>query len=111
MATNGIISIIKDGTVIMKLIAGSEGSNAAVAAKRIEKAWPVSLEDAYHLALSESFGHENNLVVMDKDHAIYRPIETDDEEINERYFKTFSEPEFNPRWDCGNSGHIELINI
>jgi hypothetical protein len=108
MATQGLVTIVKDGHVAMKFIAGSDGMNAIVLEREIRKLGRVpSLVEGYELALGADFGSEDSLVVMG-----IEGIETQaPEELHERYRATFQDPRFNPRWESGTADYVKIVRL
>jgi hypothetical protein len=109
MATQGLVSVRKDGKVIMKFVAGSNGFNATKVAAAIRRKGevPKSLLLAYEMATKCGFGSEDNLVIMDDINIEFHG----DEQLPERYRKTFSQPEFNPRWDLGIADYMKVVDL
>lgn len=107
MATQGLVTIIKDKKVFIKVVSGCNGFNAKNLAESIKTLKLQTIEEIYDQALKDKFGCTACLVVYDKNHA----IKMDDEKLSGLYTKTFNKPKFNPRWDCGTADCIEIINI
>lgn len=107
MATQGIVSIVSDGKVIIKLITGSNGSEANKLKEQLEKSWPLDINKAYEIALNFEFGSTDSLVAMDKDNIIFHG----EGNIGDRYRDTFNDPRFNPRWEYGLADEIEILQV
>jgi hypothetical protein len=106
MGTQGLVTIMSDKRVLMKVVAGCDGYNAKKLAVLIEKSWPVSKEDAIKLAVKTKFGCPDCLVVItDQD------TQEGSEELGLLYFKTFQKPKFNPRWKHGTAPYTKVIKI
>jgi hypothetical protein len=106
MATQGIVSVIdKTGKTKIKIIAGCDGYNAKKLADHIKKEQLLDLQSIYDAALALDFGSKSSLVVINKDGFIYE----EDDELPERYFQTFDDPKFNPRWELGTAAYTEII--
>ena len=112
MATQGLVTIVKGGVVVLKFITGSDGQNeVALAAelrkfgKRTRKVLPTRAE-AYELARRVGFGSSATLVVMDGEGVEFRG----EGDLHERYRRTFLKPRFNPRWEHGTAPHVRVIN-
>ena len=106
--TQGIVTVVKDGKVIIKIITGSDGKKAAKLAKRIEKDSTLkSAKDLYALAIKIGFGGEDSLVVLTETKTFHKT----GERINRRYRQTFNQPEFNPRWKEGTAEHVKVVNL
>lgn len=115
MGTQGIVSIVINDHVVMKAIAGCNGFNAKVIASVIHRA-PELRADIYafyDLAQRLKFGCTECLVVMDQD-----TLKTghgdeigDSPDDPQRYFDTFADPAFNPRWAPGTADYVEIVYI
>src|SRR5689334_14916392 len=65
MATQGLVTIRKDGRVAMKLITGCGGMNARALAASLRKGAEVpAVAKAYDMAIAHHFGEQSCLVVM-----------------------------------------------
>ncbi len=106
MATQGLISIVKNKETIIKIVVGCDGYNIEKVVAALKKEKPRTLEEIYDLCLSLDFGSESSLVVMDKNNFIYK----EDDELPERYHSTFSDPKFNPRWEYGTVAYYQEIS-
>lgn len=111
MATQGIISIVKENKVIFKCVAGCNGYNASDTANALKKLNPkeYDLKTIYDVCLINNFGcahgcltvqSENDFMAFDKD-----------DELPELYKEKFNDPNFNPRWKHGIAAHTEIIKI
>ncbi|MDQ5893681.1 MAG: hypothetical protein QG640_693 [Patescibacteria group bacterium] len=107
--TQGLISIVQDGKVVMKIITGADGQCASKVAKAIKKLGHIpEPEEAYDLALRHGFGHESSLVVMNGKETFHK---TDTEGFEKGYRQTFDNPEFNPRWDHGTADYTQIVHL
>lgn len=114
MATQGIVSILNcDGSMFFKVVAGSNGSNAA---KLVEWAKATSgsilIEDVYKAALNLRFGSPCDLVVQESDGSFaYDGDEID--VIDGLYldYAKFLAPHFNPRWEAGTADYVEVVTL
>lgn len=106
MATQGLVTVVKDGRVVMKIITGSDGMHAPTLASVLKASRQVpQLEEAYKLALSLGFGSRGSLVVMNETQELFHG----DDDLSSLYRETFGQPEFNPRWKQGTADHIEVV--
>lgn len=105
--TQGLISVLSCNQVIMKIIVGCNGYNIKKVVEQIKKEWPINLEKAYEIAISNKFGSEDDLVVMDDNRALFNG----GGDLEPRYRETFTNPEFNPRWEIGISDNLEIIEV
>jgi hypothetical protein len=100
MATHGIVSVIKDGVVILKVIAGCNGWLASKLANQLKLAGNYDdLESIFKKALAIEFGSLETLVVMNAVTTFFSVNYS--EEPSPLYRKTFNNPRFNPRWESG----------
>ncbi len=105
--TQGIVSVLKDGSVILKCVAGCNGYNAAALAKRLKAERVETHTEAYHIARELDFGCADCLVVLGSD-LIRRANE---DTLRSAYRDTFGDPEWNPRWDIGTADHTVVVDI
>ena len=111
MATQGLVTVVSNKKVLMKIVTGSDGYNAKSFSEKLLEAWPLPIEKVYQLALKNSFGSEVNLVVIDKE-KIYAEGEFKNEsDVDELYRQTFDNPNFNPRWKDGVADYISIISV
>jgi hypothetical protein len=104
MATQGIVSLVRDGHVVAKVIAGCNGQEAENLATAIRQSGVQGAQEIYDLAISLHFGCEDCLVVMDR-----AGVVSGEMEIGELYSQTFDQPEFNPRWNIGIADFVEVV--
>lgn len=114
MATNGLVSIVKDGKTLMKVTAGFNGYEApvlrALIESNLEKA--TSPSEVFLMAQQVGFGCKECLVLMydDGKTCLY-----DESELFESEMKTlatnFDNPYWNGRSTTGYADYIEIINL
>lgn len=107
MATQGLVTVIDGGRVLMKVVTGSDGYNAKPVADRIRQSWPCTAQEAYQIALDGNFGNKDSLVVMTDSEVVSKT----DEDLSPRYRETFQQPQFNPRWPQGTAGYTEEVKV
>lgn len=112
MGKQGMISIIKDGNVITKIISGCNGNNTEIVVKEIIQYMshggdPECLEDIYRISEEKDMGCIDCLIVMSKDKFLYKGLE----DISNLYKEEFEDPKFNPRWECGIAGILFIIPV
>jgi len=112
MATQGILSVQRGSTVLMKFIAGSDGYNVTYLANDVrrfieDKGRLPTRGEAYELAVKAKLGDEASLVVMDEEGWEFRG----GDEIHPRYRETFQRPRFNPRWEWGTADYVRVIRL
>lgn len=108
--TNGIISVVKKGHVLAKIITGCDGNKlVGVVVDKIRKNPKIidSATDLYADVLSTGFGSKDSLIVMTKN-TIFHEC---NEEPDARYRETFNQARFNPRWENGSADFIEVVNL
>lgn len=105
--TQGLISVLSGDHVVMKIIVGCNGYNIKKVVEQIKKEWPINLEKAYEIALSNEFGSKDDLVVMDDNREVFNG----DGDLDLRYRETFTNSDFNPRWENGISDNLEIIEV
>lgn len=107
--TPGIISVTKDGKVVVKIIAGSDGMYALEVARDLRALGRVpTIEEAYDISKKRHLG-SCGLVVMDESRE--KSDFEDDGELHPRYRETFQNPRFNPRWEHGYTEFYEEIRF
>lgn len=107
MATQGLVTVLSDGRVVMKVVAGCNGYNAEKLAERLRNSWPVNIDQAYKTAEEVGFGAPDCRVVLTEDRERY----DGKDDLDPRYRATFPRPEFNPRWEHGTADHVIVINV
>ena len=105
-----LISVIFNGKVVMKIIAGSDGKNAEKVADLIKDGWPIDIHRAYDIAVYHEFGTYDTLVVMTKAGTEYLGIDPI-EGFSDIYRKTFSNPEFDPSKNLKTSDNVIIIEV
>lgn len=105
MATQGIVSVLENGEVKIKAIAGCDGYRAKELAQRIKEAEDIDIEKVHKLAEEISFGCNRCRFTMNSEEILPR------EPFSELYREKFEDPEFNPRWDLGTASYIILVEL
>lgn len=108
MATQGIVSVTRGGTVVAKVVVGMDGQRGALLADLIVKD-PGLAENAaalYEAAESVHFGPSASRVAMTEDATVF-----EDGEPPYRYRQTFSDPRFNPRWERGDGARTWIVEL
>lgn len=108
MATQGIVSIVRDGKVQFKAVAGCDGMNAPALAKAIRERPPASIDEFYSLCDHFGFGCAGCLVVQNADADKFMGA---DGPLSSDYCDKFSDPRFNQRWDYGTADYVEVVEI
>lgn len=111
MATQGIVSVMSDSTMLMKIVVGCDGYNAPKLAEAIRTLGVCpSAREAYVMAEQVGFGEMNCLVVVTREE-IYSKCAEEDALEKTLYRLKFHDPQFNPRWNVGAADYIELVHL
>lgn len=106
--TQGIVSVVKDGAVRLKIITGSDGMQAPKIAKAIREMGRVpTTDEAYNMAMRLGFGHKHSLVTMNETGERF----DGHGELHPLYRSSFADPRFNPRWEQGTADYIEVVEL
>lgn len=106
MATQGVISIVKDNKVLFKCVAGCNAMTAKKTARALKKLENPTIDEVYLVCLKNNFGCNDCTVVQSETE--YRQIDMEDG-LAPLYIEKFNDPEFNPRWNRGTSSYVEII--
>jgi hypothetical protein len=106
MATQGLVSVTRNGKVVAKAVAGCDGYNANKLAQAIQANGYFDAEIIAGVAKDVGFGCDDCLVVMDSQGSIIAG-----DEPGPLYRQQFSDPLFNPRWECGICAHTEVVEL
>lgn len=103
MATQGMITLTRNGQVVLKVVVGCNGGEVKKASDAIRELHPSKINDLeliYDSMIESEFGCENCLVVANGNRIFSKG---EDPDVLEKglYRKKFTEPEFNPRWVSG----------
>jgi len=106
--TQGLVTIVDDKeNTLFKIVVGSNGFNARKLAEFIIKEKVIEFSELDVAAEAVGFGSKSDRVVMMTPTKVISPV---DAKLDELYSKTFSDPEFNPRWECGIAEHVVIMN-
>lgn len=107
MATQGIVSVTRDGRAIVKAVAGCNGMQAGKLVEAIKaRRELVNAETVMLMAQRAFFGCPACLVVLDEQEALGAI-----DELPSLYRQTFDDPRFNPRWHRGTADYVEVVEI
>lgn len=107
MATQGLVTVVEDGAVVMKVVAGANGYNAEALGRWLEQNPRADGQAVYNHALAISFGSPQCLVVQTSaDHCVVDP---ENDGVPSSYRDHFHEPRFNPRWEHGTADHVVVV--
>ena len=111
MAT-GLLTIVKNGYVSMKIIAGQGGDNLPKITDEIKKAIEElgripTTNEAYDLALKTNFGSRDDLVVIDEEQITHETKKI----IPRRFRDTFPSSSLFPLWGFGNADFIKIMRL
>jgi hypothetical protein len=114
MSTQGILSITKRGTVLLKVVAGCNGYNIPHLAEALRKnpttnTYKILLE----LCADHGVGCDECLIVQDGNAFSMRGGNTFDpkDEGGQLYVDKFHDPRFNPRWELGTAEYVEIVEL
>lgn len=107
MATLGLVTVMSEKKVVMKIIAGSDGYFAPQLANKLKNSWPVDIKTAYEMARKIGFGGIEDLVVITESEVYFKG----DEDISPLYRETFTQMKFNPRWEIGEAENTIVIKV
>lgn len=110
MATNGIISIIKNDQVQIKCVAGCNGMEAEKTAKALSELQNPTIDEVYKVCLDNHFGCKDCTVVQSETEHRCHP-DYQEEELDPLYKEKFNDPHFNPRWSYGTAAYKVVINL
>ncbi len=106
--TQGLVTIQKDGKVVVKIVAGCNGKIAKTLASAIQDLGRVpKLREAYDLAQKAGFGSKECLVVVGARSFFHQC----DEPLSQLFRETFKQPRFNPRWDLGTADYVRVVRF
>lgn len=109
MSTQGLVTFVHNGQVVLKVVAGCNGQQAEAMADFLRVLEPDAIRGLgrviYGEALRRHFGCRDCLVVLTPTGEISGFTET----LPPRYRQTFNQPEFNPRWPQGTAAYVEVI--
>jgi hypothetical protein len=105
--TQGMVTILCGGKVAMKIVVGCDGYNASkVSAEVRAMGRTPTVAEALELSERIGFGCDACRVVVTENEAACR-----DGDAHQRYRDTFSQPLFNPRWECGLAERLEVVEL
>jgi hypothetical protein len=110
MATQGVLSVVRNGRVAVKVVCGSDGNNVPALARLIRAVPDMTPEEIYAHAQVMHLGSMGSLVVMTPDRAITN-ADGGVDELGPLYRETFDLPQFNPRWANGTAEYVEVVNL
>lgn len=108
MGTQGLIAIVDGGQTILKAVCGCDGCNAEKLARKIAT-YGVLRADfniVYEFAELVGFGCPDCLIVWSRGGMRWKA----GYDLPARYWETFDNPTFNPRWEQGTASHVWLID-
>lgn len=107
MGTQGLVTITKNGAVLFKAIAGCNGFNADKLVEMIKATPPVADTQVWRMAHDCKFGCKDCLIVIGKESTLGNDVSN----IPQRYYTTFADPQFNPRWEQGTAAYTEVVEL
>lgn len=113
MATQGVVSILRGGRVIMKIVVGCNGYTAEKLAGALEKLPAPTVADAIRLSDDFDFGCRICRVVVAElpggSPEIHTVGDFNGDGNFDLYRETFALPEFNPRCERGDGAVTRLV--
>lgn len=107
MATQGLVSIVRDGKVQFKAVVGCDGMNAPELASLVREFPPETIADLYRLCSEAGFGCEDCLVLQSETGVVSECRD----DPGPLYREKFSDPRFNPRWKHGTADYVEVVEL
>lgn len=108
MGTNAVVSVVRNGSTIVKAVTGCDGGQAQELAGLIARRRCVDALSVVTAARDCGFGCNDCLVVMDDNDEIYAADA--DELKGSLYYTKFRDPVFNPRWDLGTAAYVFTVD-
>ncbi len=112
MATQGLVSVVRNGRVIAKVVAGCGGERAPALAETLDSEAEQVPRDLIAMAGLLGCGCTDCLVVMvarEGDGMIAASRPSGAEALSGLYASTFDDPRFNPRWTRGTAPYVEIV--
>lgn len=102
----GLVSVLKDGQVVLKIITSYHGERARAVAKTIRKMKRVpTMKEARHIAENAGFGNRNVRVVITKGN-----LHLFEQGWN-FYSTSFHDPWYNPLGNKYYEAYFEVVNL
>lgn len=108
MATQGILSIVVDNSVVAKAIVGSDGYEIPSIAMCVKKGGVTTAQGLLDLCHEHGLGGESLVVQSSPSSWIG---DCTDEELPALYAEKFHDPMFNPRWDIGTADYVVVVDM
>lgn len=108
MATQGVLSVIQKGSVIVKLVTGSDGYQLPKLAEIVLEKRLINPSDIYIEAEKLEIGSVGSLYVL---YTESRFLTTGYDVPPQSYFDTFSNPTWNPRWEDGTADFVLTVDL
>lgn len=109
MGTQGLLSVMKGGKVVAKVVTGSDGRNVRKIARALSGRTAVTGDEL--LALCTANRMLGPSLVIQMGHGFVYPCDMEDGETTDRYIAHFGDPEFNPRWASGAHEILEVVDL
>lgn len=108
MATQGILSIVKNGQVVAKAIVGCDGYEMPNIAKDVKEHGIATAQGLLDLCHQYGLGGESLIVQSSPTEWIG---DCSDDDLPKLYAEKFNDPGFNPRWDRGTADYVEVVDL
>ncbi len=106
MATQAVVSVVRNGNTVVKCVAGCEGFNADALAAVIATRHIDTVQGVHNAAIEVGYGCNDCLVTQGEDETIYQGSG----ELSTLYSSKFDDPHFNPRWGVGWAAWITTVD-
>jgi hypothetical protein len=110
MATQGIVSIVKNGKTLFKCVAGCNGMTAEKTVKALSELQNPTIDQVYKACIDNDFGCSDCTVVQSESEHRSNP-DYQDEPLSDLYIQKFSDPQFNPRWESGIASYKAVLDL
>ncbi len=108
VVAHGVVSIVRDGQVQMKLVVQCNGRNSLTFGHTINSRGKIpTLRQAYETALGHRFGCPDCLVVLVEGNVLCRELGM----VGKRFVPTFNEELFNPNAADGHADHVVVVTL
>lgn len=113
MATQGLLTLVRDNKVLAKVVAGCDGDLVVELAYKVRTTSCTTARELFKAAKELRLGGSSSLVVIAKENGAFVIEDNADmgKKDAERYMDTFDKPRWNPRWDYGTADYVEVVEV
>lgn len=101
MGTQGVLSVVVDGKMLVKVVTGCDGARLSTVAKELFRRDEVSVAIVAEECDRAGFDRDDTGFIVQVSADRELNTDTDREELGQLYRDTFDDPWFNPRWRKG----------